>query len=77
MEAPGSWEDYVNPESETVIAQAMVDEHLLNLPVYTSFQAERVGYFMVDPDTDSAAGKLVLNRVVTLKESSDAKSVRK
>jgi len=31
---------------------------------------------MVDPDTDVAAGKLVLNRVVTLKESSDAKAVR-
>lgn len=75
-DAPGSWEDYVNPDSEAIVKDAMVDEHVLHLPQYTSFQAERVGYFMVDPDTNAAAGKLVLNRVVTLKESSDAKAVR-
>ncbi len=34
---------------------------------FTTFQLERVGYFTVDPD--SSPGKLVLNRVVTLKES--------
>jgi glutaminyl-tRNA synthetase len=34
---------------------------------FTSFQFERLGYFVVDPDTTPA--KLVLNRIVTLKES--------
>jgi hypothetical protein len=35
--------------------------------LFTTFQLERVGYFTVDPDSTPA--KLVLNRVVTLKES--------
>jgi len=32
------------------------------------FQAMRVGYFCMDKDTDEAAGKIVLNRIVSLKE---------
>jgi hypothetical protein len=35
----------------------------------TTFQMERVGYFTVDPDTGKDGRRLVLNRVVTLRES--------
>ncbi|KIX97525.1 uncharacterized protein Z520_06977 [Fonsecaea multimorphosa CBS 102226] len=34
------------------------------------FQAMRTGYFCLDKDTDEAAGKIVLNRIVSLKEDS-------
>lgn len=75
-DAPGSWEDYINPESLTVVKDALVDSHLASAEHFQSFQFERTGYFMVDPDTDAAAGKLVFNRVVTLKESADAKAIK-
>ncbi|KAL6247443.1 Glutaminyl-tRNA synthetase [Rhinocladiella similis] len=32
------------------------------------FQAMRTGYFCLDPDTERTAGKVVLNRIVSLKE---------
>jgi len=38
------------------------------------FQVERVGYFCVDPDTSE--DKVVLNRICSLKESTQAKGVK-
>lgn len=80
VECPGddTWEAELNPLSLEVKAQGLIDTSVLTvngqLPsVFTTFQLERVGYFTVDPDTTSA--KLVLNRVVTLKESSVKKDV--
>ena len=37
-------------------------------PEAVRFQAMRTGYFCVDKDTDDAGGKIVLNRIVSLKE---------
>lgn len=37
---------------------------------FTSFQFERLGYFVVDPDSTPA--KIVFNRIVTLRESGGA-----
>lgn len=39
---------------------------------FDKFQFERVGFFSVDPDTDLASGKLVVNRTVELRDSRDA-----
>lgn len=53
-------------DSLVIFKEAVVDKHLLSIPIYTKFQFERQGYYCVDPDsTDS---KLVFNRIVSLKE---------
>ncbi len=44
-----------------------VEPFVMNSKPGDRFQFERLGYFCVDPD--SAAGKLVINRTVTLKDS--------
>jgi len=56
-----------NPQSEIVIHDAFVEPSIAKCKPYTSFQAERVGYFCVD--VDSTAEHLILNRTVSLKES--------
>jgi len=40
------------------------------------FQFERVGFFVLDPDTRAAAGALVFNSVVGLKERTEMKKAR-
>jgi hypothetical protein len=39
------------------------------MQVGDKFQLERLGYFVVDPSSTPAAGGLVLNRTVTLRDS--------
>ena len=66
----GEGEDYLvnlNPESEQVNVRAFVEPGLQALPVGTTVQFERVGYFCVDPDT--TAEQLVFNRTVTLRDT--------
>lgn len=74
VETPGdeTWEAELNPASLEVKAQGFVDASVLGADgqppaTFSTFQLERLGYFTVDPD--STKEKLVLNRVVTLKES--------
>jgi glutaminyl-tRNA synthetase len=62
------YEKFINPNSESVIKNAMVDPIFNNaekVKHFSKFQFERVGYFCVD--TDSKEGALVFNRTVTLK----------
>ena len=58
--------EYLNPGSLSV-AEAMVEPSLANAAPGTRVQFERRGYFAVDPS--SAAGKLVFNRIVSLKDT--------
>jgi glutaminyl-tRNA synthetase len=89
-EAPGStgdWESEINPGSETVLKNCFVDASLLGLAApgatpksfpapLDHFQFERLGYFVVDTDTDGPSRRLVFNQTVSLKEDTAAKKVR-
>lgn len=66
-EKTGKWEDDLNPHSLEVLSGAKLDPVLASAKVGETYQFERMGYFCVD--ADSAPGKLVFNRTVTLKES--------
>ncbi|MDR1611996.1 MAG: glutamine--tRNA ligase/YqeY domain fusion protein [Planctomycetota bacterium] len=63
----GSWLDNVNPGSLEIVAGAALEPMLGDARRGAIFQFERLGYFIVDPD--SKAGKPVFNRSVTLKDS--------
>jgi glutaminyl-tRNA synthetase len=66
---PGSRDDLLadlNPASE-VIVKGFVEPSLAEPVVGETVQFERLGYFCADPDT--AAGKPVFNRTVTLKDT--------
>ena len=56
----------LNPESLKVLSDCKVEEHLRTADPESLWQFERTGYFSVD--YDSAPGKLVFNRTVTLKD---------
>jgi glutaminyl-tRNA synthetase len=56
----------LNPNSLEVVT-AMLEPNLMNAAIGSSYQFERLGYFNVDKD--SAAGKLVFNRAVTLADT--------
>ena len=58
----------MNPNSLEVLSNCWVEPSLATSEPGTRFQFERVGYFTVDADSQSA-GKLVFNRTVTLKDS--------
>eukprot|EP01116_Phalansterium_solitarium_P013460 TRINITY_DN30823_c0_g1_i1.p1 TRINITY_DN30823_c0_g1~~TRINITY_DN30823_c0_g1_i1.p1 ORF type:complete len:773 (-),score=346.87 TRINITY_DN30823_c0_g1_i1:174-2492(-) len=67
---PASLDDYLadlNPHSLQVVDPAYVDRSVAALAVGTQVQFERLGFFVVDPDSSSE--KQVWNRVVGLKES--------
>ena len=70
VEEPGKVEDYrtvLNPASLEIVAGAKIEPFAAALPAETRVQFERIGYFCVDKD--SAPGKPVFNRTVTLKDS--------
>jgi glutaminyl-tRNA synthetase len=82
------WEEELNPNSEVVYANAIIDPSVLELvdkkdvgkwKSNQALQFERLGYFVVDTDStfDSAtkSGKLVFNRTVSLKEDKAVKQV--
>ena len=56
----------LNPNSLEVLANCKVEPSLKNAKPLQRFQFERLGYFCVDPN--SAAGKVIFNRTVTLKD---------
>lgn len=59
---------YLNPQSLVILQNCKVEPSLAYAEPGSRYQFERVGYFCVDP-VDSAPGKLVFNRTVTLKDS--------
>ena len=69
-ERPGESADYradLNPNSLQVLTGCKIEPIVAGAPAGTRYQFERLGYFCVDPD--SAAGRLVFNRTVTLKDT--------
>ncbi len=65
--ADGDLLDDLNPESERIIPQAWIEPAAAETPIGETVQFERLGYFCADPD--SAEGKLVFDRTVTLKDT--------
>jgi len=64
-------EDYksnLNPNSLEIIQEAYVEPSLAGANLPERYQFERIGYFCVD-SKDSAEGKPVFNRIVTLKDT--------
>jgi glutaminyl-tRNA synthetase len=57
----------LNPDSEEVLSGCRLEPALGGLPVGAAVQFERLGYFCVD--RDSAAGRPVFNRTVTLRDT--------
>jgi glutaminyl-tRNA synthetase len=57
----------INPESETVLEECVVEPTLAELPVGETVQFERLGYFC--PDPDSTPERLVFNRTLGLKDT--------
>jgi glutaminyl-tRNA synthetase len=57
----------LNPNSEIVLEDCLVEPALAELPVGETVQFERLGYFC--PDPDSTPGRLVLNRTLGLRDS--------
>ena len=61
------WRQLLNPDSLTVMARARLEPSLAGAAPMSRYQFERKGYFCIDPD--SAPGRLVVNRTVTLRDS--------
>lgn len=68
---PNGFLSDVNINSKKVL-RSYVDAHMKDVKSLEQFQFERMGYFSVDPDT--AAGRIVFNRTVTLKEEAGKNS---
>jgi glutaminyl-tRNA synthetase len=64
----GGFLDSLNPNSLEVLSGCRVEPSLANARSGDRFQLERLGYFCVDADSESA-GKLVLNRTVGLRDT--------
>ena len=63
----GSWLDHLNPDSLETLTNCYLEPGLQGAAAGTFFQLERLGYFVVDPDT--MPDRPVLNRSVTLRDS--------
>jgi glutaminyl-tRNA synthetase len=63
----GDFTDNLNPQSMEILVGCKLEPSLRSAGPGARFQFERVGYFAVDKD--SAAGKLVFNRTVGLKDA--------
>ncbi len=63
----GSFKDHLNPESLRVVTDCRVEPALKDVRPGFICQFERLGYFCADPD--SAPGRPVFNRAVTLKDA--------
>ena len=58
----------LNPDSERIVADALVEPGLAATPPGTHYQFERHGYFFSDP-VDSREDRLVFNRTVTMRDT--------
>jgi len=68
---PSGEEDFtknLNPQSLVTLTGCRVEPSLAMAVPESRYQFERLGYFCVD-SVDSAAGALVFNRTVTLRDS--------
>jgi len=63
------WKSNLNPGSIELLSPAYVEPSVATTSAGRRYQFERHGYFCVDPDSQPAAGKLVFNRTVTLKDT--------
>jgi glutaminyl-tRNA synthetase len=59
--------NHLNPDSLTIVPNALVEPSLKDAKAGNQFQFERQGYFIVDKE--STDGKLVFNRTVTLRDN--------
>ena len=59
--------DYINPNSLEIVT-GFVEPFIEKAEVGSRYQFERLGYFNIDP-IDSKKGSLVLNRIITLRDS--------
>jgi len=62
------WKEFLNPDSRIILSNAKLEPSLATATAGDQFQFERLGYFNVDAK-DSAAGKPVFNRTITLRDS--------
>ncbi len=67
VEEGGTFTDNINPDSLIVLKGCKVEPSLKDASVGDRFQFLRKGYFCVD--RDSKPGRLVFNRIVTLKDT--------
>ena len=65
-DAAGDFRQFINPDSLDVV-RAWVEPSLKDAKPDARYQFERLGYFALDPD--SAPGKPVFNRTITLKDT--------
>lgn len=65
--AGGDFLDDLNPNSLTLLENAVLEPALADAPIGEAVQFERQGYFC--PDPDSTPEKLVFNRTVALRDS--------
>jgi glutaminyl-tRNA synthetase len=65
--AEGDFTGHLNPDSLTVLREAYVEPSLAAAHPGEQFQFLRKGYFCADPDT--APGRPVFNRTVTLRDT--------
>jgi glutaminyl-tRNA synthetase len=72
-DAGGDWLEQLNPEN-LVVSKGFCTEKVAKAPVGTRLQLERLGFFVVDPDTTNSPMP-VLNRTVTLRETVSAKAI--
>ncbi len=59
--------NHLNPDSLTINNKVLLEPSLASAKVGDSFQFERQGYFIVDPDSDE--NNLIFNRTVTLRDN--------
>lgn len=64
-----NWKDGLNPLSEVIIPNAMMEAMLFGRRVEDHVQFERLGYFVVDKDT-TTLGRMVYNRSCSLRSLS-------
>jgi len=68
VEAGGHFSDRLNPESLEVLTDCKLEPSLADIAPGSRFQFERLGYFCAD-EKESAPGKPVFNRTVTLRDT--------
>ncbi len=62
--------DFLNPDSLKVLNDCRLEPSLAQAQAEDRFQFERQGYFCLDSDsTTDEKGKLVFNRIVSLRDS--------
>ncbi|ARF12130.1 glutaminyl-tRNA synthetase [Klosneuvirus KNV1] len=61
----GDWKDQLNKDSVKILS-SVTSHTIISAKPYDRFQFERIGYFVVDPDTLDQ--KIVLNMITSLKE---------